>query len=367
MFSYFSFRVQNYTKKMIYARKICTIKKKAVLLRSIMAKIGVFDSGYGGLTILKEIRKVLPEYDYLYLGDNARAPYGTHSFDVIYRYTLEAVKYLFEQDCALVILACNTASAKALRTIQQKDLPGMNGEGLRVTGYGKRNVLGVIRPTVEAVPGMNGEGLRVTGYGKRNVLGVIRPTVEAVPAITKSGHVGILATPATVSSESYVLELEKIANSQELKAKSLVVTQQACPMWVPLIEAGEHESDGAKYFVGKYMREILAKDPQIDTLVLGCTHYPLLKAKIEGWLRYHEEIAESEFPVPAQTTHIRIISQGTLVADSLRDYLNRHPEYREQLSEGGSCAYLTTENADRFSQSASLFLDCSVQAEHVDL
>ena len=147
-----------------------------------MAKIGVFDSGYGGLTILKEIRKVLPEYDYLYLGDNARAPYGTHSFDVIYRYTLEAVKYLFEQDCALVILACNTASAKALRTIQQKDLPGMNGEGLRVTGYGKRNVLGVIRPTVEAVPG-----------------------------ITKSGHVGILATPATVSSESYVLELEKIA------------------------------------------------------------------------------------------------------------------------------------------------------------
>ena len=310
-----------------------------------MAKIGVFDSGYGGLTILKEIRKVLPEYDYLYLGDNARAPYGTHSFDVIYRYTLEAVKYLFEQDCALVILACNTASAKALRTIQQKDLPGMNGEGLRVTGYGKRNVLGVIRPTVEAVPG-----------------------------ITKSGHVGILATPATVSSESYVLELEKIAEGLRVTGyglrepvHELVVTQQACPMWVPLIEAGEHESDGAKYFVGKYMREILAKDPQIDTLVLGCTHYPLLKAKIEGWLRYHEEIAESEFPVSAQTTHIRIISQGTLVADSLKDYLNRHPEYRKQLSQGGSCAYLTTENADRFSQSASLFLDCSVRAEHVDL
>ena len=221
---------------------------------------------------------------------------------------------------------------------------------------------------------MNGEGLRVTGYGKRNVLGVIRPTVEAVPGITKSGHVGILATPATVSSESYVLELEKIAEGLRVTGyglrepvHELVVTQQACPMWVPLIEAGEHESDGAKYFVGKYMREILAKDPQIDTLVLGCTHYPLLKAKIEGWLRYHEEIAESEFPVPAQTTHIRIISQGTLVADSLKDYLNRHPEYREQLSEGGSCAYLTTENADRFSQSASLFLDCSVQAEHVDL
>ena len=299
-----------------------------------MAKIGVFDSGYGGLTILKEIRKVLPEYDYLYLGDNARAPYGTHSFDVIYRYTLEAVKYLFEQDCALVILACNTASAKALRTIQQKDLLLINGE--------------------------NGDAALNGEKAKRNVLGVIRPTVEAVPAITKSGHVGILATPATVSSESYVLELEKIANSQELKAKSLVVTQQACPMWVPLIEAGEHESDGAKYFVGKYMREILAKDPQIDTLVLGCTHYPLLKEKIGQWIMDNGQKTEMLQP-------IQIISQGTLVADSLKDYLNRHPEYREQLSEGGTCHYLTTENADRFSQSASLFLDCSVRAEHVDL
>ena len=304
-----------------------------------MAKIGVFDSGYGGLTILKEIRKVLPEYDYLYLGDNARAPYGTHSFDVIYRYTLQAVKYLINQNCALIILACNTASAKALRTIQQKDLPEINRQIVN------RQIV--------------------------NVLGVIRPTVEAVPAITKSGHIGILATPATVSSESYVLELNKISENlpslQEGVGGRLVITQQACPMWVPLIEAGEHESDGAKYFVGKYMREILAKDPQIDTLVLGCTHYPLLKAKIEGWLRYHEEIAESEFPVPAQTTHIRIISQGTLVADSLKDYLNRHPEYREQLSEGGSCAYLTTENADRFSQSASNFLSSPICAQHIDL
>ena len=172
------------------------IENNRALAAKKMAKIGVFDSGYGGLTILREIRKQLPEYDYLYLGDNARAPYGTHSFDVIYQYTLQAVRYLLEQDCALVILACNTASAKALRTIQQRDLPIINGERLRVTGY-----------------------------GKRNVLGVIRPTVEVVPAITKSGHVGILATPATVSSESYVLELEKIS-------ERLQVTQQACPMWV---------------------------------------------------------------------------------------------------------------------------------------
>ena len=309
-----------------------------------MAKIGVFDSGFGGLTILSEIRRALPEYDYLYLGDNARAPYGTHSFDVIYRYTLEAVKFLLDNDCALVILACNTASAKALRTIQQHDLPVINGERLTV----------------------NGERV--------NVLGVIRPTVEAVPAITKTGHVGILATPATVSSESYVLELEKIAKSQELRAKSLVITQQACPMWVPLIEAGEHQSDGAKYFVGKYLREILAKDPQIDTLVLGCTHYPLLKEKIEGWLQYHREIEENANAVRSETatavrpaSPVRIISQGELVAQSLADYLKRHSEYREQLSQGGTCAYLTTENADRFAQSASIFLSAPIKAEHIDL
>ena len=331
---------------MIYARekrkknpeKNLHISKKSSIFAAqnclSMAKIGVFDSGYGGLTILEAIRRELPEYDYLYLGDNARAPYGTHSFDVIYRYTLQAVKYLFSQDCALVILACNTASAKALRTIQQRDLPLINDA--------------------------NGDASLNDGMMKRNVLGVIRPTVEAVPAITKSGHVGILATPATVSSESYVLELEKIAHN-------LTITQQACPMWVPLIEAGEHHSDGAKFFVGKYLREILSKDPQIDTLVLGCTHYPLLKEKIEGWLRYHKEIEESEFPEAIHTEHIQIIAQGTLVAESLRDYLQRHPEYREQLSEGGTCHYLTTENADRFSQSASLFLDAPIKAEHIDL
>lgn len=319
--------MQRYNFFVKYAKIICVIAKKAVLLQSKiennralaakkMAKIGVFDSGYGGLTILSEIRKQLPEYDYLYLGDNARAPYGTHSFDVIYQYTLQAVQYLLEQDCALVILACNTASAKALRTIQQRDLPIINGE-------------------------------RANGR-KVNVLGVIRPTVEAVPAITKTGHVGILATPATVSSESYVLELEKIS-------RQLVVAQQACPMWVPLIEAGEHNSDGADYFVEKYLREILAKDPQIDTLVLGCTHYPLLEKKISRQLS-----AISRQP-------IQIIAQGNLVAKSLADYLQRHSEYREQLSTGGTCAYLTTENADRFSQSASLFVGEKIGAQHIDL
>ena len=297
-----------------------------------MAKIGVFDSGYGGLTILKEIRSVLPEYDYIYLGDNARAPYGTHSFDVIYRYTLQAVQYLLEQDCALIILACNTASAKALRTIQQRDLPAINHQS-PISNHQSRKV---------------------------NVLGVIRPTVEAVPAITKTGHVGILGTPATVSSESYVLELQKIA-------PDLVITQQACPMWVPLIEAGEHNSPGAKYFVGEYLRQILAQDPQIDTLVLGCTHYPLLKDKIDEWLAYRHEIEATEFPTPVDTPHITTIAQGELEAASLKDYLSRHPEYREQLSQGGSCTYLTTENADRFAQSASLFIGEDICAKHINL
>ena len=293
-----------------------------------MAKIGIFDSGYGGLTILEAIRRELPEYDYLYLGDNARAPYGTHSFDVIYRYTLQAVQYLINKNCALIILACNTASAKALRTIQQHDLPLINDQ--------------------------------MVNDQMVNVLGVIRPTVEAVPAITKSGHVGILGTPATVSSESYVLELEKIT-------PNLTVSQQACPMWVPLIEAGEHNGPGAKYFIGKYLREILAKDPQIDTLVLGCTHYPLMKEQIDNWLEFRHELDESEFPLPVHSPKVTTIAQGDLVAHSLKDYLSRHPEYRDQLSTGASCTYLTTENADRFSQSASLFLSSPVQAEHIDL
>ena len=287
-------------------------------------RIGIFDSGYGGLTILSEIRRELPQYDYLYLGDNARAPYGTHSFEVIYRYTLQAVEYLFSQGCTLVILACNTASAKALRTIQQRDLPKIN----------------------DKMP-----------YGQRvNVLGVIRPTVEAVPAITRTGHVGILATPATVSSESYVMELEKIRTNNQ----PMVVVQQPCPMWVPLIEAGEHRNEGADYFVDKYLRELLSRDPLIDTLVLGCTHYPLLLPKIRQWIDHQSQITNHKSP-------ISIISQGKLVAESLADYLHRHPEYREQLSLNGTCIYQTTENADRFSQSASLFLNAPILAGHIDL
>ena len=323
---------------MIYARKICVFAKKAVILpRKIRRKlkIGVFDSGYGGLTILDAIRKKLPQYDYLYLGDNARAPYGTHSFDVIYRYTLQAVKYLIEQDCALVILACNTASAKALRTIQQKDLLLITGEN--------------------GDAALNGEKRKPV-----NVLGVIRPTVEAVPSITKTGHVGILATPATVSSESYVLELEKIA-------PELTIVQHACPMWVPLIEAGEHNEPGAKYFIGKYLREILAKDPQIDTLVLGCTHYPLIKERIDNWLEFRHELDESEFPQPTDSPKVTTIAQGELEAKSLADYLSRHPEYREQLSTNGTCTYLTTENADRFAQSASNFLSAPICAKTIQL
>ncbi len=298
-----------------------------------MKKIGIFDSGYGGLTILDAIRKELPQYDYLYLGDNARAPYGTRSFDVIYRYTLQAVKYLFSQDCALVILACNTASAKALRTIQQKDLPEINHKFEKIVPFKGKEIIN-------------------HKSSKRNVLGVIRPTVEAVPAITGTGHVGILATPATVSSESYVMELEKLASD-------LSVVQQACPLWVPLIENGEHQHEGADYFVDLYLQQILEKDPLIDTLILGCTHYPLLLPKISRWIRNNgKRFAASD---------IQVISQGYLEAKSLADYLVRHPEYESQLSQGGSCRYLTTENADRFSQSASLFLSSPVQAEHIDL
>ena len=269
-------------------------------------KIGIFDSGYGGLTILSAIRERLPEYDYLYLGDNARAPYGTRSFEVIYAYTLEAVRYLHSCGCRLIILACNTASAKALRSIQQHDLPEINNNLPR-----ERQV---------------------------NVLGVIRPTVEAVPSITRNGHIGILATPGTVSSQSYVIELEHIAAAS---GRSLTITQQPCPMWVPLIEAGEYNSPGADWFVKQYIDDILSLDKHIDTLVLGCTHYPLLLPKIGELLA---------------GTGIRVVAQGGLVADSLSAYLMRHTEIAQDLSRGKSCTYLTTESADKFSASASLFL-----------
>ena len=281
--------------------------------------IGIFDSGYGGLTILNKIRQLLPEYDYLYLGDNARAPYGTRSFDVIYEYTLQAVNYLHEQGCNLIILACNTASAKALRTIQQRDI---NPDEVRV-------------------------------------LGVIRPTVEVVPARTRTKHIGVLATPGTVASESYVIELLK-------QDPTLVVTQQACPMWVPLIESGEHLSDGADYFVEKYLTELLTRDPLIDTIILGCTHYPLLQPKIEAFLSSY-----SHNQSPIANHHISVIAQGEIVAHSLADYLHRHPEIVERISspsEGRSGGdFLTTESATKFSESASHFLAEPIQAQHIEL
>lgn len=267
-------------------------------------KIGVFDSGYGGLTILDKIRKRLPAYDYLYLGDNARAPYGSRSFEVIYRYTLDAVRHLESEGCRLIILACNTASAKALRTIQQHD----------------------IDPS------------------RLRVLGVIRPTVEAV----RGSHIGVVATQGTVQSQSYVLELEK-------QYDETVITQQACPMWVPLIENGEHLSQGADYFVDKYLCELWQQDPKIDTLILGCTHYPLLLPKIRAWVNAH-------------TAHnVQIIEQGDIVAQSLCDYLKRHRDIESVLSRSSTCHYLTSEQADTFNRSAGIFLDSPISAEHIEL
>ena len=283
-------------------------------------KIGVFDSGYGGLTILEQIRKQLPEYDYLYLGDNARAPYGTHSFEVIHQYTWQAVQYLFGADCSLVILACNTASAKALRTIQQQDLP----QWLQLSNS------------------------KLSNCSIRNVLGVIRPTAEVVALHTRNGHIGVLGTPGTVQSGSYAIELQK-------QRADLLVAQQACPMWVPLIENGEHLQAGADYFVEKYLRLLFTQDPQIDTLVLGCTHYPLLLPKIQASL-------------PAIVAHeVEVVAQGEIVARSLQDYLRRHTDITATLSQGATCTYLTTEQADKFSESASLFLRTPVNAHHVVL
>ena len=272
-----------------------------------MYPIGIFDSGYGGLTILRQIQQQLPQYDYLYLGDNARAPYGPHSFDTIYRYTLEAVEELFRRGCRLVILACNTASAKALRTIQQVDLPRIDKD--------------------------------------RRVLGVIRPTVEAVQGLTQTGHVGVLGTPGTVNSGSYKLEICRLSSYIE-------ITQVACPMWVPLVEYGEYDSPGADFFVRKRIEQIFHLDPKIDTLVLACTHYPLLLPKI---LKY-------------APTHVRIVEQGEYVAKSLADYLRRHPEIDAQCSKGGMTHYLTTENASKFNEAAAIFMrQTSLRAEEIEL
>lgn len=268
--------------------------------------IGVFDSGYGGLTILNGIRKRLPQYDYIYLGDNARAPYGTRSFDIVYRFTLEAVTYLFNQGCPLVILACNTASAKALRSIQQNNLPEIDPS--------------------------------------RRVLGVIRPTVETIGEISRTGKIGIFATPGTVRSGSYELEIAKLY-------PGFTTITHACPMWVPLIENGEAASPGADYFVKQEIDRLLAKEPGIDTIILGCTHYPILLDKI---LKYVPE-------------GIRVIPQGNLVAESLADYLHRHPEMERRLTKEGKCRYLTTENDEKFNESASIFLSNPVIAESINL
>lgn len=276
------------------------------LLQPGRGPIGVFDSGYGGLTILRQIQQFLPQYDYLYLGDNARAPYGSRSFDVIYRYTLEAVEALFQRGCQLVILACNTASAKALRSIQMLDLQRLD-------------------PT-------------------RRVLGVIRPTVEAVCKLTTSRHVGVLATAGTINSGSYTLEIHKLASD-------ITVTGQACPMWVPLVENYEFDSPGADYFVRKRIDGIMRLDPQIDTLILGCTHYPLLMNKI---VKY----------VP---TGVRIVPQGEYVAASLKDYLQRHLDMAQRCTTGGTVCYLTTEDTAKFRESAALFMHQNVEVEQIEL
>jgi glutamate racemase len=263
--------------------------------------IGVFDSGYGGLTILDGIRKVLPQYNYLYLGDNARAPYGNRSFEIVYEFTRQAVMYLFEQGCQLVIIGCNTASAKALRSIQMNDLPHMDP--------------------------------------KRRVLGVIRPTVEQLGYITKSRHIGIFATQGTILSRSYELEVKKLF-------PDITVVGQACPMWVYLVENGEANGDGADYFVRKYIDLLLQKDDKIDTVVLGCTHYPLLYRKIRAYL----------------PPSIQIVSQGELVSNSLKDYFLRHPDMEERCTKGGICKFFTTESEEKFSTSASLFLNESIRS-----
>lgn len=277
-----------------------------MIFPSISGPIGVFDSGYGGLTILEKIRERMPQYDFIYLGDNARTPYGTRSFDVVYEFTKQSTEKLFSLGCPLVILACNTASAKALKTIQTNDLPLWNPD--------------------------------------RRVLGVIRPTVEKVGSITKSKHVGIVGTPGTIQSQSYPIEINKLY-------PDIHVTGQACPMWVPLVENGEYASDGADYFVQKYLNELLEKDTEIDTIILGCTHYPLLINKIKKYL----------------PDHIQIIAQGNIVAESLQSYLQRHDTLERLLTKNGTCLFYTTESPEKFRHSASIFLHQEVVVEHTQL
>ena len=268
--------------------------------------IGIFDSGYGGLTILHGIRQLLPQYDYLYLGDNARTPYGTRSFDVVYEFTRQAVTRLFEMGCHLVILGCNTASAKALRSIQQNDLPKYDAQ--------------------------------------RRVLGVIRPTAEVIGQLTRSRHVGIFATEGTIKSESYTLEIHKLF-------PDIKVSGVACPFWVPLVEYNEADSPGADYFVKKRIDQLLRLDSEIDTVILGCTHYPLLLPKIHKYM----------------PRGIRIISQGEYVAEALKNYLERHQDLEQRCTKGGTTHYLTTENPDKFREQAQLFLHEPVEVEKITL
>lgn len=268
--------------------------------------IGVFDSGYGGLTILHEIRQLLPQYDYMYLGDNARAPYGSRSFEVVYKFTRQAVLKLFEQGCHLVILGCNTASAKALRSIQHRVLP-------------------------ELCP-------------DRRVLGIIRPTAESISELTTTRHIGILATEGTIRSRSYELEIEK-------QAPDVKVSGQACPLWAAIVEANEADSPGADYFVKKRIDQLMLQDPNIDAIVLGCTHYPLLMRSI----------------VRNCPPGVRIVPQGAYVANSLKDYLARHPEMEAKCTKRGTCRYLTTESEERFKECAQIFLNEKVDAENVTL
>ncbi len=268
--------------------------------------IGIFDSGYGGLTILKEIEALLPEYDFIYLGDNARAPYGSRSFDTVYEYTLQCVQWLFGQGCPLIVLACNTASAKALRTIQQKYLPEHDAD--------------------------------------KRVLGVIRPTAEIIGNYTKTNKIGILGTKGTVKSESYLIEIEKFFPETE-------VYQHACPLWVPLIENNEYKSKGADYFIKKDIESLLDKSPHIDTVLLACTHYPLLLKKIRKHL----------------PKGVKVISQGAIVAKSLQDYLNRHPEIEEKCSKNGSMQFFTTDSTKDFDKHSETFFGKEVNSVHVDL
>jgi len=270
--------------------------------------IGVFDSGYGGLTIFRELLKHLPQYDYIYLGDNARNPYGTRSFEVVYEYTWQAVRYLFDSGCQLVVLACNTASAKALRNIQQLDLP--------------------------------------VSYPNRRVLGVIRPSVEMIPEMTKTGHVGVLGTNGTVLSESYPMEIAKMSPNSPI-----FVTQVACPMWVPIVENNLIDSPGAACFVEQNLAALFSNDPLIDTVILGCTHYPLLLQTIKKF-------------VP---DGVKLLDQGAVVALKLEDYLHRHPEMDEQCTKSGRRNYFTTESASNFDQLANLFLGSEVASQHIKL